>query len=60
MVVTHAVELADPRLFRHRVQLYRRGLSDGATDLGGSVWLSRKVEVPLYDNPAIASQARRL
>ncbi len=40
--------LTDPRLFRHRVQLYRRGLSDGATDLGGGVWLSRKAEVPLF------------
>ena len=41
--------LADPRLFRHRAELYRRGLQQGFTDLGGGVWLSRKAEVPLFE-----------
>jgi predicted TPR repeat methyltransferase len=42
-------ELTDPRLFRHRAQLYRRGLSEGFQELGGGVWLSRKAEVPLFE-----------
>jgi predicted TPR repeat methyltransferase len=42
-------ELTDPRLFRHRAQLYRRGLSQGFTELGGGVWLSHKAEVPLFE-----------
>ena len=42
-------ELADPRLFRHRAELYRRGLQQGFTDLGGGVWLSRQAEVPLFE-----------
>lgn len=41
--------LTDPRLFRHRAQLYRRGLSEGFTELGGGVWLSHKAEVPLFE-----------
>jgi len=41
--------LTDPRLFRHRAALYRRGLQDGFTELGGGVWLSRKAEVPLFE-----------
>lgn len=41
-------QLTDPRLFRHRAALYRRGLSHGFTELGGGVWLSRKAEVPLF------------
>lgn len=41
--------LADPRLYRHRAALYRRGLSEGFTELGGGVWLSRQAEVPLYE-----------
>ena len=40
--------LTDPRLFRHRAALYRRGLSHGFIELGGGVWLSRKAEVPLF------------
>lgn len=39
--------LTHHRLFRRCVQLYRRDLSNGATDLGGGMWLSRKAEVPL-------------
>ena len=42
-------ELTDPRLFRHRAELYRRGLSEGFTELGGGVWLSRQAEVPLFE-----------
>lgn len=41
--------LTDPRLFRHRAALYRRGLQEGFTELGGGVWLSRKAEVPLFE-----------
>jgi SAM-dependent methyltransferase len=42
-------ELADPRLFRHRADLYRRGLQDHLIDLGGGVWLSRQLDVPLFE-----------
>ena len=42
-------DLTDPRLFRHRAQLYRRGLADSFTTLGGGLWLSRKAEVPLFE-----------
>jgi 2-polyprenyl-3-methyl-5-hydroxy-6-metoxy-1,4-benzoquinol methylase len=42
-------ERTDPRLFRHRAQLYRRGLSDGFKTLGGGLWLSREAEVPLFE-----------
>jgi len=42
-------ELTDPRLLRHRAQLYRRGLSEGFRSLGGGVWLSRQAEVPLFE-----------
>ena len=41
-------ELTDPRLYRHRAALYRRGLAEGFTELGGGVWLSRHAEVPLF------------
>ncbi|QKO23605.1 class I SAM-dependent methyltransferase [Rhodoferax sp. BAB1] len=41
--------LTDPRLFRHSGQLYRRGLSQGFTELGGGIWLSRQAEVPLFE-----------
>lgn len=41
-------DLTDPRLFRHRAELYRRGLAQGFTELGGGVWLSRQCEVPLF------------
>ena len=40
--------LTDPRLFRHRAALYRRGLQEGFMELGGGLWLSRKAEVPLF------------
>ncbi len=41
-------ELTDPLLFRHRADVYRRGLSRNFTELGGGVWLSRRAEVPLF------------
>ena len=41
-------ELTDARLYRHRADLYRRGLAQGFTELGGGVWLSRRCDVPLF------------
>ena len=41
-------ELTDARLYRHRAELYRRGLAQGFTELGGGVWLSRRADVPLF------------
>ncbi|WP_287879352.1 class I SAM-dependent methyltransferase [Acidovorax sp.] len=41
-------ELTDPRLFRHRAELYRRGLQEGFAEIGGGVWLSHRCEVPLF------------
>jgi len=40
--------LTDPRLYRHRASLYRRGLAQHFTELGGGVWLSRQAEVPMF------------
>lgn len=42
-------KLTDPRLFRHRAQLYRRTLAEAFTALGGGLWLSQKAEVPLFE-----------
>lgn len=41
-------ELTDPRMFRHRAALYRRGLAEHFTELGGGVWLSRQADLPLF------------
>jgi chemotaxis methyl-accepting protein methylase len=41
-------DLSDPRLFRHRAQVYRRGLTRGFKEMGGGVWLSRQAEVPTF------------
>ena len=41
-------ELTDPRLYRHRAELYRRGLRAHSRELGGGLWLSRQAEVPLF------------
>lgn len=41
-------DLTDGRVFRHRAELYRRGLQEGALELGGGLWLSREAEVPLF------------
>ena len=46
-------ELTDPRLYRHRAELYRRGLAQGFTELGGGVWLSRRADVPLFALEAV-------
>ena len=45
--------LTDPRLYRHRAELYRRGLAQGFTELGGGVWLSRRADVPLFELEAV-------
>ena len=42
-------DLTDNRVFRHRAELYRRGLVEGCLELGGGVWLSRQAEVPLCE-----------
>lgn len=42
-------ELTDARLFRHRAELYRRGLRPHFHELGGGLWLSRSAEVPLFE-----------
>ena len=47
--------LTDPRLYRHRADLYRRGLAQGFTELGGGVWLSRRADVPLFALEAVGS-----
>ncbi len=41
-------DLTDPRLHRHRAQLYRRGLAPNFINLGGGLWLSRQAQVPLF------------
>lgn len=41
-------DLTDARQFRHRVALYRRGLSEHMRELGGGLWLSRDAAVPLF------------
>ena len=41
-------QLTDARLFRHRAELYRRGLRAHSRELGGGLWLSRQAEVPLF------------
>ena len=40
--------LTDPRLLRHRAQLYRRGLAEHFSQLGGGLWLSSRAEVPMF------------
>ena len=42
-------ELTDPRLFRHRAALYRQGLSQHFSALGGGLWLSRQCSVPVFE-----------
>jgi predicted TPR repeat methyltransferase len=42
-------DLTDPKLFRHRADLYRRHLSDGFAELGGGMWLSHECAVPLFE-----------
>lgn len=47
-------KLTDPNLFRHRAEVYRRGLSRHFREMGGGVWLSDRSDVPLYalESPA--------
>ena len=42
-------DLTDPHMFRHRAQLYRRGLAQRFTAVGGGVWLSRRADVPIFE-----------
>ena len=41
-------DLTDNRVFRHRAELYRRGLRQGYVEVGGGLWLSREAEVPMF------------
>ena len=41
-------DLTDNRVFRHRAELYRRGLRQGFVEVGGGLWLSREAEVPMF------------
>src|SRR3989344_3099675 len=52
-------EITDNRVFRHRAELYRRGLREGAIELGGGVWLSRRAELPLFALEQAGGQCRR-
>jgi hypothetical protein len=40
--------LTDPSLHQHPAALYRRGLAEGFTELGGGLWLSHQAELPLF------------
>ena len=40
--------LTDPSLLKHPACVYRRGLAEGFTELGGGLWLSRQAQVPLF------------
>ena len=42
-------DLTDHRVFRHRAELYRRGLQPHFKELGGGVWLSRSGDMPLFE-----------
>ena len=48
--------LTDARMFRHRAQLYRRGLSAHFSELGGGLWLSENAEVPLFALESVGSR----
>lgn len=40
--------LTDPKLHKHPAALYRRGLSQDFTELGGGLWLSRRSDLPVF------------
>ena len=40
--------LTDPSLLKHPVAVYRRGLVESFTELGGGLWLSQQAQVPLF------------
>ena len=42
-------DLTDPRLLRHRAQLYRRSLAESFTSVGGGLWLSHQADVPMFE-----------
>jgi len=41
-------DLTDARIFRHRAEVYRRGLAPHFAEMGGGVWLSRQAQVPVF------------
>ncbi|MFT4268892.1 MAG: class I SAM-dependent methyltransferase [Xenophilus sp.] len=41
-------DLTDARIFRHRAEVYRRGLARHFTAMGGGLWLSRQAQVPVF------------
>ena len=41
-------QLTDPRQFRHRASLYRKGLAPHFKNAGGGVWLSHRSGLPLF------------
>lgn len=49
-------EITDSRMFRHRAQLYRRGLGCHFAEVGGGVWLSERAEVPLFALESVGSR----
>jgi predicted TPR repeat methyltransferase len=51
--------LTDPRLFKHPAALYRRGLTEGFTELGGGVWLSRQADLPVFALEGVDSRIAR-
>lgn len=42
-------DLTDSRLFRHRADLYRRGLQRHFKALGGGLWLQHRCDIPLFE-----------
>nr|WP_326530949.1 class I SAM-dependent methyltransferase [Rhodoferax sp.] len=51
--------LTDPRLFKHPAALYRRGLTENFTELGGGVWLSRQADLPVFALEGVDSRPLR-
>ena len=49
-------EITDSRMFRHRAQLYRRGLGAHFSEIGGGLWLSENAEVPLFALESVGSR----
>ncbi|MGJ7506481.1 methyltransferase domain-containing protein [Variovorax sp. GT1P44] len=47
-------DVTDPRIFRHRAEVYRHGLSRHFQEVGGGVWLSRQTELPLFSLECVA------
>ena len=48
--------LTDARMFRHRAQMYRRGLGAHFSEIGGGLWLSENAEVPLFALESMGSR----